>query len=203
MTIQLHKNDLPASVTFGPRVAVDGEMMGLNPHRDRLCLVQLHDGTGDVHIVQFDGKDYSAPNLKKLLTDPATTKIFHVAVTDLAHMRQWLGVRVQPVFCTKIASRLCRTFTSVHGMKELFKELLGVDIKKALASSDWGAPVLTQEQLEYAADDVLYLNRLHDVLVDLLKREGRLGLAQETFAYLPARAELDLAGFDDSLIRHH
>jgi ribonuclease D len=203
MTILLHKNDLPASVTFGPLVAVDGEMMGLNPHRDRLCLVQLFDGQGDVHIVQFDGKDYSAPNLKKLLTDPATTKIFHVAVTDLAHMRQWLGVRVQPVFCTKIASRLCRTYTSVHGMKEVIKELVGVEIKKALGSSDWGAPELTKEQLEYAAEDVLYLNKLHEVLVGLLKREGRYGLAMETFAYLPARAELDLAGFDDALIRHH
>jgi ribonuclease D len=203
MAILLHHGDLPSSVHFGNLVAVDGEMMGLNPHRDRLCLVQLYGGQGDVHLVKFDGKDYSAPNLKKLLTDPATTKIFHVAVSDLTHMRQWLGVRVAPVFCTKVASRLCRTFTGNHGMKDIIKELLGIDIAKGLGTSDWGAPELTKEQQEYAAEDVLYLHQLHAKLVELLKREGRLELAQACFDYLPARAALDLAGFDDTILRHH
>ena len=202
MTVHLHKNDLPTGLSFGPVVAVDGEMMGLNPFRDRLCLMQLSAGDGDAHLVQFNGTDYSAPNLKALLTDPAVEKIYHVARTDIAFAHHWLGVRVNPVFCTKVASRLCRTFTDKHGMKEIIKELLGIEIAKGLGSSDWGGAELTQEQMQYAAEDVLYLHALRDKLMVMLKREGRLELAQACFNFLPYRAELDLGGWSEEMLGH-
>ncbi len=202
MTVHLHKNDLPTGLSFGPVVAVDGEMMGLNPFRDRLCLMQLSAGDGDAHLVQFNGTDYSAPNLKALLTDPGIEKIYHVARTDIAFAHHWLGVRVNPVFCTKVASRLCRTFTDKHGMKEIIKELLGIEIAKGLGSSDWGGAELTQEQMQYAAEDVLYLHALRDKLMVMLKREGRLELAQACFNFLPYRAELDLGGWSEEMLGH-
>lgn len=202
MTVHLHKNDLPTGLSFGPVVAVDGEMMGLNPFRDRLCLMQLSAGDGDAHLVQFNGTDYSAPNLKALLTDPGIEKIYHVARTDIAFAHHWLGVRVNPVFCTKVASRLCRTFTDKHGMKEIIKDLLGIEIAKGLGSSDWGGAELTQEQMQYAAEDVLYLHALREKLLVLLKREGRLELAQACFNFLPYRAELDLGGWSEEMLGH-
>ena len=202
MTVHLHKNDLPAVLSFGPVVAVDGEMMGLNPFRDRLCLMQLSAGDGDAHLVQFNCTDYSAPNLKALLTDPKVEKIYHVARTDIAFAHHWLGVRVNPVFCTKVASRLCRTFTDKHGMKEIIKDLLGIEIAKGLGSSDWGGAELTQEQMQYAAEDVLYLHALREKLLVLLKREGRLELAQACFNFLPYRAELDLGGWSEEMLGH-
>jgi ribonuclease D len=202
MTVYLHKNDLPTGLSFGPVVAVDGEMMGLNPFRDRLCLMQLSAGDGDAHLVQFNGTDYSAPNLKALLTDPKVEKIYHVARTDIAFAHHWLGVRVNPVFCTKVASRLCRTFTDKHGMKEIIKDLLGIEIAKGLGSSDWGGAELTPEQMQYAAEDVLYLHALRDKLMVMLKREGRLELAQACFSFLPYRAELDLGGWSEEMLGH-
>ncbi len=201
MALHLHHGDLPEGLSLGPIVAVDGEMMGLDPYRDRLCLVQLSAGDGDAHLVKFDGKDYSAPRLKALLADPAVEKIFHVARTDLAVMKHWLGVTVAPVFCTKVASRLCRTFTERHGMKDLIRELLHVDFSKGVQqTSDWGAAELTPEQLAYAADDVLYLHRLRETLIALLEREGRLALAQACFRFLPWRAELDLGHWPEDVL---
>lgn len=201
MALHLHHGDLPDGLSLGPVVAVDGEMMGLNPYRDRLCLVQLSAGDGEAHLVKFDGTDYSAPNLKALLSSPDVEKIFHVARTDLAVMKHWLGVTVAPVFCTKVASRLCRTFTERHGMKDLIKELLHVDFSKGVQqTSDWGAPDLSPEQLSYAADDVLYLHRLRDVLTALLRREGRWEMAQACFRFLPTRAELDLGGWPEDVL---
>lgn len=203
MTIYYHKGDLPADVNLGPVVAVDGEMMGLNVYRDRLCLVQLSAGDGNAHLVHFADRDFSAPNLKKLLGNPDVLKIFHVARTDLAVMHHWLGVRVAPVFCTKVAARLVRTFTDRHGMKDLIRELLGVDFSKGVQqTSDWGAPVLTEDQKTYAADDVLYLHALREKLIELLKRENRLELAQACFDFLPYRAELDLGGWSEEMLGH-
>jgi ribonuclease D len=200
----LHHGDLPDDLDLGKIVAVDGEMMGLSVHRDRLCLVQLSAGDGNAHLVKFDGKDYSAPNLKRLLTDPTVTKIFHVAITDVAVMKKWLEVRVAPVFCTKIASRLCRTYTDRHSMKSLLEEVVGIKVAKPpmMQTSDWGAPELTQEQIDYAADDVLYLHPLREKLMALIEREGRTHLAEACFNFLPYRAELDLYGWDDSLLRY-
>lgn len=204
MTIYYYKNDLPAGLDLGSVVAVDGEMMGLNPFRDRLCLVQLSSGDGNAHLVHFADRDFSAPNLKKLLADKNVLKIFHVAVTDVAVMKQWLGVRVAPVFCTKVAARLARTYTDRNGMKDLIKEVLGIDFAKGpQQTSDWGAPELTEEQKSYAADDVLYLHKLRDRLVELLKRENRMELAQGCFDFIPYRAELDLGGWPDEILRHH
>lgn len=201
MALHLHHGDLPEGLSLGPLVAVDGEMMGLDPYRDRLCLVQLSAGDGDAHLVKFDGKDYSAPRLKALLSDPEVEKIFHVARTDLATMKHWLGITVAPVFCTKVASRLCRTFTDRHGMKDLIRELLHVDFSKGVQqTSDWGAAELTPEQLTYAADDVLYLHRLREKLIALLEREGRLALAQACFRFLPWRADLDLGHWPEDVL---
>lgn len=184
-------------------LAVDTEAMGLNNHRDRLCVVQLSDGNGDAHLVQFRAGEYKAPNLVKLLTDPKRVKIFHFARFDLAIMKHYLGIRVEPVFCTKIAARLCRTFTDRHGYKDLCKEILGVEISKQQQSSDWGAETLSPEQMNYAASDVLNLHALRDKMTELLKREGRYELAQECFKFLPARAELDLAGWPEVDIFAH
>jgi ribonuclease D len=193
----LHHGDLPADIDFGQSVAVDSETMGLNPLRDRLCLIQLSAGDGVCHLVQFRDGDFAAPNLKALLADPAITKLFHFARFDLAAIQHHLGVTCGPVYCTKIASRLARTFTDRHGLKDLCRDLLGVEISKQMQSSDWGAAELSKEQLRYAASDVLYLHRLREALDEMIEREGRAELARACFEFLPVRAALDLAGWGD------
>jgi ribonuclease D len=203
MAIEVHENDLPAGVRFGSSVAIDTETMGLNPHRDRLCLVQLSGGNGDCRIVRVADRNYAAPNLKALLTDPSVTKIFHFARFDIAMLRKFLGVVPQPIYCTKIASRLTRTFTDRHGLKDLCRDLLGVELSKEQQSSDWGAKELSQAQLKYAASDVLHLHALRAKLDDMLVREGRRELAEACFRFLPTRAELDLAGWGDEDIFAH
>ena len=203
MTIHLHKNDLPDDVQFEGSLAIDSETLGLNPLRDRLCVVQLSSGDGTAHLVQFDGKDYSAPNLKAILSDPKLVKIYHFARFDLAALYQYLGVWAAPVFCTKIASKLTRTYTDRHGLKDLTRELISVDLSKQQQSSDWGAETLTEAQMAYAASDVLYLHQLMDVLIGRLKRENRYEIAQKAFEFLPTRAVLDLAGWSDSDIFAH
>lgn len=199
----LHQGDLPADIVFAGDIAVDTEAMGLNNKRDRLCLVQISDGRGDAHLVQFAQRQYHAPNLVTLLTDPARTKIFHFARFDLAVIRHYLGVRVTPVYCTRTASRLARTYTDRHGYRDICRELLGVDISKQQQSSDWGADVLTPEQIEYAASDVHHLHRLKAKLEGMIAREGRTELARSCFDFLPARAELDLAGWEQEDIFAH
>ena len=204
VAIHLYRNDLPDGLTFGPVVAIDTETMGLDPRRDRLCLVQLSDGNGDAHLVQIDRGQTSAPNLERLLTDPDTLKLFHFGRFDIAAMKQAFGVTTAPVWCTKIASRLIRTFTDRHGLKYLLLELVGVDVSKQQQTSDWGSTTLTDAQKEYAASDVLYLHRLKAELEARLIREGRMDLAQRLFAFLPTRAELDLMGWDEpNDIFHH
>lgn len=203
MAIKLYRGDLPADVDFGPQVAVDTETMGLNPFRDKLCLVQLSAGDGDAVLVQLDRETYHAPNLKRLLEDPEVLKIFHYARFDIAALKHWLGADVAPVYCTKIASRLTRTYTDRHGLKDLVREMLGVDMSKQQQSSDWGTPVLSDAQKQYAASDVLYLHELKIRLDQMLRREGRAELAQKCFDFLPARAELDLAGWADTDIFAH
>jgi ribonuclease D len=199
----LHRDDLPAGLDFGQSVAIDSETMGLNPLRDRLCLIQLSAGDGVCHLVQFHGGDYSAPNLKALLADPGITKLFHFARFDLAAVQHYLGVTCGPVYCTKVASRLARTFTDRHGLKDLCRDLLGVEVSKQMQSSDWGAAELSQEQLRYAASDVLYLHRLREALDAMLEREDRAALARACFEFLPTRAALDLAGWADVDIFAH
>lgn len=203
MKIKLHKNDLPDGLNLGPIVAIDSETLGLNPLRDRLCLVQLSSGDGVAHMVQFTDRKYDAPNLKKLLADPAVTKLFHYARFDVAMFRRYLGVMTTPIYCTKIASKLVRTYTDKHGLKDLVKELLGTDLSKEQQSSDWGAPELSEKQLAYAANDVAYLHRLKEALDVMLAREGRTELAKACFGFLPTRAELDLAGWPDVDIFAH
>ena len=195
MSIHLHQQDLPERLDLGSVVAVDTEAMGLNPHRDRLCLVQLASAAGECHLVQFERSDYRAPNLSRLLADPEVEKLFHFARYDLAVIRQYLGVVCQPVYCTKIASKLARTYTDRHGLKDLCLELLGIELSKQLQSSDWGASELSEAQLSYAANDVLHLHELRQRLDRMLAREGREGLAAACFAFLPERAKLDLAGW--------
>jgi ribonuclease D len=195
MPIKLHQQDLPDDLDLGAVVAVDTEAMGLDPHRDRLCLVQLAAGDGDCHLVQFREPDYRAPNLCRLLGDPAVEKLFHFARFDLAMIRRYLGVRCRPVYCTKVASKLARTYTDRHGLRDLCQELLGVELSKQMQSSDWGALELSEAQLSYAAGDVLHLHRLRQRLDGMLEREGRRGIAAACFAFLPERAELDLAGW--------
>jgi ribonuclease D len=199
----LHRGDLPDGVEFGAAVAIDTEAMGLNPHRDRLCLVQLSAGDGDAHLVQLARGDYAAPNLKRLFADPAVLKLFHFARFDIAILYHYLGVMPRPLYCTKIASRLARTFTDRHGLRDLCKDLLGVDLKKEQQSSDWGADALSEEQLRYAASDVLHLHALRIRLDAMLAREGRLELAQRCFEFLPVRALLDLAGWAEQDIFAH
>jgi ribonuclease D len=199
-TVRLHRHDLPAGLDFGPVVAVDTEAMGLEPRRDRLCLVQLSAGDGTAHCVQIvppelGGRGAECPNLKALLADPAVVKLFHFARFDVALLAQALGISVAPVRCTKIASRLVRTFTDKHGLKDLCKDLLGIELSKQQQSSDWGAPELTTEQLGYAASDVLHLHALWARLEVLLRREGRLELAEACYAFLPTRGRLDLLGY--------
>ncbi|MEL6373097.1 MAG: ribonuclease H-like domain-containing protein [Pseudomonadota bacterium] len=201
--IHLHRGDLPADVAFEGDIAVDTETRGLKPHRDRLCVVQLSDGSGTAHLVQFDGETWDAPHLIALLSDPARTKIFHYARFDVAILSWYLGIETAPLFCTKIASKLVRTYTDRHGLKDLCAELLQVELSKQQQSSDWAAATLSQQQQAYAASDVLHLHRLRDHLTGMLEREGRMHLAQAAFDFLPVRAELDLAGFDDMDIFSH
>ncbi len=199
----LHRGDLPEGLKFSGAVAVDTETLGLKPHRDRLCLVQLSAGDGTAHLVQLDGADWSAPRLKALLTDPKLTKIFHYARFDVAVIEQYLGVVTGPIYCTKIASKLVRTYTDRHGLKDLCGELLGVELSKQQQSSDWAAATLSPQQLAYAAADVLHLHALKRTLDAMLVRQGRTALAEACFAFLPIRARLDLAGFEDVDIFSH
>lgn len=203
MTVDLHKGDLPEGLDFGASVAIDTETMGLKPGRDRLCLVQLSSGDGNAHIVQLAQGAYEAPNLKALLVDPKVLKLFHFARFDVAVLQRYLDVRCQPIYCTKIASKLIRTFTDRHGLKDLCRDLLSVSISKEQQSSDWGAADLTEAQLTYAAADVLYLHELRAKLDLMLAREHRTELAQACFDFLPTRARLDLAGWPDTDIFEH
>ena len=204
MAVHFHEEDLPADVLAPGPIAVDTETMGLVTPRDRLCVVQISDGQGDEHLVRFRvGSSYHAPNLKAVLADPARLKLYHFARFDLAAIEFYLGVLAAPVFCTKIASKLTRTYTDRHGLKNLLNELLNEDISKQQQSSDWGAPELTDAQRDYAASDVRYLHRLHEVFVERLRREGRQELAQACFDFLPTRARLDIAGWADRDIFSH
>lgn len=203
MTHSLYQRDIPEHLDFGDTVAIDTEAMGLNPHRDRLCLVQLSAGDGNAHLVQFAAGLYEAPNLRRLMADPKVLKLFHFARFDLAMLYRYLAVMPEPVYCTKIASRLARTFTDKHGLRDLCKDLLGVELKKEQQSSDWGAAALTEEQLRYAASDVLHLHALRTRLDAMLAREGRSELARTCFDFLPARALLDLEGWAEQDIFAH
>ncbi len=203
MTVHLHKNDLPDGIEFGNSVAVDTETQGLSLVRDKLCLVQLSAGDGDAHIVQVNRSTYDCPNLKALMSNPDVEKIFHFARFDVAIMSRDLGIDITPVFCTKIASGLVRTYTDRHGLKDLCKELIGVDLSKQQQSSDWASDILTEAQLNYAASDVLYLHQLQTILTARLFREDRYTIAKACFEFLPARAQLDLRGWDDIDIFSH
>ncbi len=203
MKIKLHHGDLPDDFDLGPVVAIDTETLGLNPFRDRLCLVQMSGGDDVCHAVQFASRDVQAPNLRRMLGDSGVLKLFHFARFDLATLKRHVGVMAAPVYCTKIASRLARTYTDRHGLKDLVKDLLGVDLSKEQQSSDWGSPSLSEKQLAYAANDVAFLHRLKDALDAMLIREDRLGFAEACFEFLPARAELDLAGWADLDIFAH
>lgn len=200
--ITLHKGDLPGGLDLGRIIAVDTEAMGLKPGRDALCVVQLSSGDGTAHLVQLS-RDFDCPNLKRLLADTDVLKIFHFARFDVAMMKKWLDVDCAPVWCTKIASKLARTYTDQHGLKHVAKEVAGVDVSKAQQSSDWGRDELSQAQMEYAASDVLHLHAIREGLLAMLEREGRLELAQACFDFLPVRAALDLAGWEDSDIFSH
>ena len=203
MAVTLHRGDLPADLRFGASVAVDTETMGLNPERDQLCVVQLSAGDGNAHIVQLDRGTYNAPNLRALMADQNVLKIYHFARFDVAMLQRYLGVVTSPVYCTKVASKLVRTYTDRHGLKDLVKELANVDLSKQQQSSDWGARDLTEAQLAYAASDVLYLHEVKAVLDGMLAREGRMELAKACFAFLPVRAALDLAGWPEEDIFAH
>jgi ribonuclease D len=202
MTVTLHKGDLPGGLDLGDLVAIDSETMGLNPQRDRLCLVQLSAGDGHAHLVQF-ANGYDAPNLKRLLADPAITKLFHFGRFDIAMFYEYLDVETTPVYCTKIASKLTRTYTDRHGLRDLCRDLLGVEISKQQQTSDWGARELSEDQLAYAASDVLHLHRLKAVFDGLLAREGRRDIAEACFRFLPTRARLDLLGWEEEEIYKH
>ena len=203
MAVTLHKGDLPDGLDFGASVAVDTETMGLNPERDQLCVVQLSAGDGNAHIVQLDRGTYNAPNLRALMANPDVLKVFHFARFDVAMLQRYLGVVPAPVYCTKIASKLVRTYTDRHGLKDLVRELANVDLSKQQQSSDWGARELTEAQLAYAASDVLHLHEIKAVLDGMLAREGRTELARACFAFLPVRAALDLAGWPEEDIFAH
>jgi ribonuclease D len=204
MTIYVHKGDLPADIDFGKEVAVDTETQGLNINRDRLCVVQLSAGDGNAHLVQLTPDDFdNAKNLKTLMENPQVTKIFHFARFDVAVMHKYLGVTVAPVFCTKIASKLVRTYTDKHGLKYLLSELLDVQLDKKQQSSDWAAEKLSDDQQIYAANDVYYLHKVKSILTDMLQRENRMDIANECFKFLPVRAQLDLMGWDDHDIFAH
>jgi len=203
MTNYVYQNDLPADLDLGPMVAIDCETMGLHPHRDRLCVVQLSGGDGHAHLVQIAKGQTDAPNLCKLLEDPKVLKLFHFGRFDIAAMLNAFGAVTAPVYCTKIASRLIRTYTDRHGLAKLLQELLGIDISKQQQSSDWGAAKLSQAQIDYAASDVLYLHQLRDKLNEMLEREGRMEIAQACWGFLPMRARLDLEGWPDTDIFAH
>jgi ribonuclease D len=203
MTVRLHHGDLPDLTRYTDSVAIDTETMGLHPHRDRLCVMQLSNGDGSADVVQIPKGHTDAPHLKALLADPKVTKIFHFARFDLAALYNALGVMPQPVYCTKIASRLTRTYTDRHGLKDLVREVLGIDLSKQQQSSDWGSPTLSEAQLSYAASDVLHLHALRERLNAMLAREGRTELAQACFDFLPTRAKLDLQGWDTEDIFAH
>ena len=203
MTNHLYQGDLPDGLDLGPVVAIDCETMGLNPHRDRLCVIQMSGGDGDAHIVQVAIGQTEAPNLCRMLEDPEVLKLFHFGRFDIAAMFNAFGALTAPVYCTKIASKLVRTYTDRHGLKNLTQELIGVDLSKVQQSSDWGAAELTAAQLDYAASDVLYLHRLRDELDKRLAREGRTGVAQACFDFLPMRSRLDLMGWPDTDIFAH
>ncbi|GHF65696.1 ribonuclease D [Seohaeicola zhoushanensis] len=203
MANHLYRNDLPDGLDMGPIVAIDCETMGLNPHRDRLCVIQMSGGDGNTHIVQVERSQTEAPNLARMLENPEVLKLFHFGRFDIAALYNAFGALAAPVYCTKIASRMVRTYTDRHGLKNLTQDLLGIDISKQQQQSDWGAANLTEAQLDYAASDVLYLHRLKKELDKLLAREGRTGLAQACFDFLPARAQLDLAGWPEIDIFAH
>lgn len=203
MTVHYHRGDLPSGVDLGDLVAIDTETLGLSLTRDKLCVVQLSAGDGDAHVVQMDRSSYDCPNLKALLSDPGTEKILHFARFDVAMIQKYLGVTLAPVFCTKIASKLCRTYTDRHGLKDVTRELVGADMNKQQQSSDWGADTLSQAQLDYAASDVLHLHVLREKLTAMLKREGRFDMAKACFDFLPTRAALDLAGWPETDIFAH
>ena len=203
MTNHVYKGDLPVNLDLGPVVAIDCETMGLNPKRDRLCVVQLSSGDGNAHLVQMSKEQTSAPNLCHMLEDPNVLKLFHFGRFDIAAMFEAFGVLTAPVYCTKIASRLIRTYTDRHGLKNLLQELLAIDVSKQQQSSDWGAKRLSKAQIEYAASDVLYLHQLRESLNQMLIREGRMEVAQSCFDFLPTRAQLDLAGWPDTDIFAH
>ena len=203
MTITLHKGDLPDGLDLGDTVAIDSETLGLRPHRDRLCVVQLSSGDGNAHLVQFDGENYEAPNLKRLLADPDALKIFHYARFDVAVLMHYLGVTTRPIYCTKIASKLVRTYTDRHGLKDLVSELTGVELSKQQQSSDWAAETLSDQQLQYAANDVLHLHAVKAKLDMMLARQERESYAERAFEFLETRAALDLDGFEDLDIFSH
>jgi len=203
MPINLYRGDLPSGLNLGPVVAIDSETMGLKPQRDRLCLIQLSSGNGNAHLVQFERCNYTAPNLVKLLEDPNITKVFHYARFDVAIIKKYLKVRTTSIYCTKIASKLVRTYTDKHGLKDLCKELLNIDLSKQQQSSDWGAKNLTEEQKTYAASDVLYLHKIKEILDQRLLREERDELAAFCFEFLQTRANLDLIGFENEDIFSH
>ncbi|WP_339741158.1 ribonuclease D [uncultured Maricaulis sp.] len=203
MTVHYHRGDLPADIDLGPLVAIDTETLGLSLTRDALCVVQLSSGDGDAHVVQLIRPEYDCPNLKALLGDPGVEKILHFARFDVAMVERSLGITLAPVFCTKIASKLCRTYTDRHGLKDVTRELVGIDMNKQQQSSDWGADELSKAQLEYAASDVLYLHQLREKLTGMLEREGRMEMAKACFDFLPMRAKLDLAGWPDTDIFAH
>ena len=200
--ISLYKGDLPSGLELGQIIAVDTEAMGLNPVRDALCVVQISSGDGAAHVVQLN-RDYDCPNLKALMADDSVLKIFHFARFDVAMMKKWLGITCAPVWCTKIASKLARTYTDRHGLKDVTRELIGANMDKSQQSSDWGAAELTDQQLQYAASDVLHLHEIRNGLMAMLEREGRVELAQACFDFLPVRADLDLLGWEDSDIFAH
>ncbi|MDJ0920487.1 MAG: ribonuclease D [Henriciella sp.] len=200
--ITLHKGDLPSNLSLGNIIAVDTEAMGLNAVRDALCVVQISSGDGTAHVVQLE-RTYNCPNLKALMSDPDVLKIFHFARFDVTMMQKWLGITCAPVWCTKIASKLARTYTDRHGLKDVTRELIGADMNKTQQSSDWGTETLSDAQLQYAASDVLHLHKLRDGLLAMLEREGRVELAQACFDFLPVRAQLDLEGWGDTDIFAH
>lgn len=203
MTITLHHGDIPSDLDLGNVIAVDTEAMGLNNHRDRLCLVQLSSGDGNAHLVKIAQGEYDAPNLKKLLSDTKTEKLFHFARFDIAILKHYLGIECTPLYCTRTVSKLVRTYTDRHGLRDLCREVLGVEISKQQQSSDWGADELTEAQQQYAANDVLYLHALKEKLDKRLEREGRTHIAKACFEFLPTQAELDLLGWDDVDIFAH
>jgi ribonuclease D len=203
MAIKLYRGDLPADFVAGPAIAIDTETMGLNPRRDRLCVIQISTGDGNAHVIQIDARTKDAPRLKAVLEDPAVLKIFHFARFDVAVLKHSLGIATAPLYCTKIASKIGRTYTDRHGLKDLLRELMGIEANKQQQSSDWGAHVLTDAQKTYAAQDVIYLHELKARLDQMLEREGRKDLAQACFTFLPTRVALDLGGWGEEDVFSH